>query len=84
MLKINDNRDDGYVTLQSLYPDAFFEYREVICRRISHNSNEILLSAQDDDSIPIIEMPTSTISALDRLTWVKPIPNDKISLEIER
>lgn len=83
MLKINDTRDTGEKRLCYIEHGGFFEFDDVLCRRVYMEVGGGISLNTDDDDLAVMEMYTGKLTALDRNTYVTPIADKQIWLEIE-
>ena len=83
MLKINDTRDTNEKRLREIEHGGFFEFDDVLCRRACWNDDEIKMTNRDGDDLIVMQMYSGELVTLDRDTYVTPISDKQIWLEIE-
>ena len=82
MLNIKDNRDTHEHELKNIDVDGYFEFDDVLCRRVTWIDSLKVEPSGADDYV-VINVYNGKLMVLDRNTWVKPIANRQITLEIE-
>lgn len=79
MLRIHDGRNKNERMLKDIEVGSFFYKSDCLCRRVNFDID----LHYDGDEILIVEMPSGKLNGLPLDTWVEPIPDNKIWLEIE-
>ena len=82
MIKISDIRSDNTKMLKDIEPNGFFYYDDILCRRLTYATEVIKLHTEWSDSILVVEMATGDIKLISRETWVEPITDRQVFLEI--
>lgn len=82
MIKINDIRSDNTKQLKDIEYGGYFYYDDVLYRRLSFAPEIIRIPSEFSDELVIVEVATGDIKLLNRLTWVEPISDKQVFLEI--
>ena len=82
MLKINDTRDTCEKRLRDIELGGFFEFDDVLCRRVCWNDTEIKMTNRDGDDLVVMQMYSGELTTLNRDTFVIPISDKQIWLEV--
>ena len=82
MLNIKDNRDTHEYMLKDVETDGYFEFDDVLCRRVTWGDS-LKVEPIDDDTYVIINVYNGQLMALNRNAWVKPISDRQITLYVE-
>lgn len=81
MIKIQDIRSDNSKQLKDIEPNGFFYEDDVLYRRI-YTDLDMRCKELGDDEILVMGMATGKVVGADRLTWVEPIADRQVFLEI--
>ena len=82
MLKINDTRDTNEKRLREIEHGGFFEFDDVLCRRVYLCDDEIKMTTRDGDDLIVMQMYSGELTALDRDSYVISISDKQIWLEV--
>lgn len=81
MIKINDIRDDDAKQLKDIELGGFFYYDDVLYRRI-FTEVDFRCNELDVNALFAMVIATGELVTIDRLTWVEPIADKQVFLEI--
>ena len=81
MIKINDIREDNTQKLHKIELGGYFFFDDMLCRRI-YTDLDMRCAELGDDEILVMGMATGKVVGADRLTWVQPISDRQVFLEI--
>ena len=82
MIKISDIRSDNTKMLKDIEPNGFFYFDDILYRRLTYSPELIKVHTEWSDSILAAEMATGDIILISRETWVEPIADRQVFLEI--
>ena len=84
MLKINDIRSDNSKQLKDIELDGFFYYKDILCRRVHTAGGAAIsvLTTNGEDDIAAMLMTTGEVIGIDRYSWVEPIRDKQIFVEV--
>ena len=82
MLNISDTRNTNERRLAEIDLGGFFEYDDVLCRKVYWHNTDMIVKV-DDDELIVMQMYSGDLVTLNRDTYVVPISDRQIHLEVE-